>query len=70
MDDRSCWDVGDGESIMLPAAHPTMKTPMSTHIMPTAMLNTSPPSSHKIAAAIEASMSVRDLESIMFTFQI
>jgi len=42
---------------------------MSTHIMPTAMLNTKPPSNHKIAAAIEASMSVRDFVSIMFAFQ-
>jgi len=55
---------------MSPAAHPTMNTPISTHIMPTAMLKTSPPSNHKIAAAIEASMSVRDLESIKITFQI
>jgi len=46
-----------------------MNTPMSTHIMPTAMLNTKPPSNHKIAAAIEASMSVRDFVSIMFAFQ-
>jgi len=68
--DWSCWGVGAGESIMSPAANPTMNTPISTHIMPTAMLKTSPPSNHKIAAAIEASMSVRDLESIMITFQI
>jgi hypothetical protein len=47
-----------------------MPTPISTQIMPTAMLNTNPPSSHRIAAANTDRTRVRDFESIITTFQI
>jgi hypothetical protein len=49
---------------MLPAAKPTIVMPISTQIMPTALPNTNPPTSHNTAATIIVITKVVILESI------
>lgn len=54
--------------MMLPAAKPTRVMPIITHIIPTALPNTNPPSSHRTTDATIAITRVRVLEFIFQPF--